>query len=339
MTRNPDSKQVASAMRRVAALMVMLGAAYPGGEATAQSSFLLSSAACNGGNCFFGSPAFGVPPVGTPASSFIQHGFFSTDPDHPTTNFNTVVAAQASFGGVDKWSASSRAGGNFSSPGPQASGGVSGAADISVRDEFTLPSSPSWNGPGWLRLSYRITGAVAINYFASSQVSGHPMGFARSSITFQCGSARVGGGGSSRCGSPDFDPPLPGSINLFGRLNFDSSQTVDRVVRFDVAVHSDLLHAYGLKTSVNSQLTMSGVGAGGGVVGSAAADFSNTFSLVDAQLFDTGFNEVAQWSITSASGFDYANITAVPEPGTAALWMLGIGLMGWNSRRSTKSDS
>ncbi|MBX9794508.1 MAG: PEP-CTERM sorting domain-containing protein [Burkholderiaceae bacterium] len=100
-------------------------------------------------------------------------------------------------------------------------------------------------------------------------------------------------------------------------------------------VYSNLLYAYRLQTSVSSRLTLNSLNRTGRIDGGTSADFSHTFSLVDAQLFDSGFNEVSQWSIQSASGFDYATITAVPEPGTATLFAAGVGLVGWKLRRAS----
>jgi hypothetical protein len=316
-----------------AALMVALVGACPFDGAMAQSSFLAYAAACQS-DCVYGPTVFWTPPAGTAVSSSVSHGwsYVATGTD-TSYNYGASAAAQATISGVNQWSASSSAGGYFNSPGSFVSNGVAGTAVILVRDEFRLPSSPNWSGPGWLRLSYRITGDVALNYAETSNVSGQALGSAQSSITFECGSARVGGAGSSLCESPDFPPPSPGSTNLIGHLDYNASQTVDKIVNFSMPVYSDLFYVYRLQTSVNSRLTMNPTNRTGLINGITSADFSHTFALVDAQLFDAGMNPVPQWSVQAGSGFDYAHIAAVPEPTTGALLVAGAGLIGWRLRR------
>lgn len=335
MTRRLDSKIVSCAMRSAAALVVALSTAFPSDEATAQSSFLSYAAACQS-DCFYGPTAFWTPPDGATGSSSVSHAwsYIGTGTD-TSYNYSVSAAAQASISGANKWAASSSASGYFNSSGTFTGNGVAGTGVILVRDEFTLPSTPSWSGPGWFRLSYRITGDAAVTYAETSGMSGQRLGFAQSSISFECGSARVGGAGSSRCESPDFAPPQSGDLNLYGHLDFDSSQRVDRIVTFSMPVYSNLLYAYRLQTSVSSRLILNSLNRAGQITGGTSADFSHTFDLVDAQLFDSGFNAVSQWSVTSASGFDYANITSVPEPGTALLLVAGIGVMGRTWRRSS----
>jgi len=61
--------------------------------------------------------------------------------------------------------------------------------------------------------------------------------------------------------------------------------------------------------------------------GTADADFLTTAELTGLELFDAGHNPVTTFSITSASGTDYA--ASVPEPGTLMLMFAGlVGLAG-----------
>ena len=305
--------------------------------ASAQPLVYAYSSTCQGfsNNCFYGPTAFWSPPNGAKANSLVSHGWSYVGTGNDTSyNFGASAAAQASVGGVDRWSASSSASGYFNSPGTYYGNGVGSAGITLVGDEFTVASTPGWNGPGWFRLSYRITGSVAVNYTETSHVSGQTLGSAQSAVTFECGSARVGAAGGSPCQSADFSPASPGSTNLIGHLDFASSQSVDRIVSFDMPVHSDLLYVYRLQTTVGSQVTMKALNRTGLIQGASSADFSHTFSLVDAQLFDSGFTEVSQWAVTSASGFDYGHITSVPEPSISALVALGAGFVIWRSRRS-----
>ena len=335
MTNHLSSRSTHGPLRSAAVLGMALSAALCGGQAAAQAQFLAYSAACQS-NCIYGPTVFWTPPNGAPASSaLVEQGWSNIAPpgSDPSYNFSVSAGAQASISGVDKWSARTSAGGYFNSGGGGYSNGVTGQGILVVRDEFTMPSTPTWNGPGWFRLTYRITGGVSVNYSETSSVTGLILGYAQSSVTFECGSARVGGSGSSRCESPDFPPPQPGSQNLIGRLNFDTTQSVDRIVTFNMPVFSNALYAYRLQTTVDSRLVVNAVPRTGQIVGRSVADFSNTFTLVNAQLFDAGFNAVPQWSVQSASGFNYAAITAVPEPGTWALWAAGLASLGFVVRQ------
>lgn len=330
------AKLTHAAPRRAAVLGLALGAALCGGPAAAQAQFYAYSSACQGANCVYGPTVFWTPPNGAAVSSAVaERGWSNIAPpgSDPSDNYSASAGAQASISGVDKWSASTSAGGYFNSGGGGYSNGVAGQGIILVRDEFTMPATSTWNGPGWFRLTYRITGDVSVNYSETSSTTGLTLGDARSSITFECGSARVGGSGSSRCESPDFPPPQPGSQNLIGRLNFDTTRSVDRIVTFDIPVFSNSLYAYRLQTTVDSRLVLNAVPRTGQIVGRSVADFSNTFNLVDAQLFDGGFNAVPQWSVRSASGFNYAAITAVPEPGTWVLMATGLAMLLLRQRR------
>lgn len=335
-TRAVRAARAVRTARLAATSLALICAASASPLASAQTLVYAYSVTCQGldSNCFYGPTASWTPPNGATADSSVAHGWSYVGTGADTSyNFSASGAAQASVSGVDKWSASSSASGYFNSPGTYRGNGVSSAGVVQVRDEFTPASTPNWNGPGWFRLSYRITGAASVDYAETSDVSGQTLGAAQSSISFECGSAAVGGRGSSPCQSADFSPASPGSINLIAHLNFDTSQSIDRIVSFDMPVYSDQLYAYRLQTTVNSNLSMNSLNRTGRVQGGSFADFSHTFSLVDAQLFDAGFNAVSQWSMSSASGFDYGHIAAVPEPGTAAMLAMGAGLLGWRLRR------
>lgn len=337
MVRHLVSRHAGGAVRCTTAFILSLGLMGAGELAGAQTFVYAYSAACHSysSDCFYGPSAVWTPPDGPGVTSSVSHGFsyIAAAGDGTSYNYSGIAAAQASVSGVNAWSASSSASGYFNSPGTYTGNGVNSAGVIVVRDEFRPASTPTWSGPGWFRLSYRITGDASVTYSESSDVSGQTLGLARSSISFECGSIRIGASGGSPCASPDFSAPPPGSINLSGSLNFDSSQSVDRIVSFDMPVYSDLAYAYRLQTGVSSAVSMNALNRTGLIQGNTAADFSHTFTLVDAKLFDAGFNEVTQWSASSASGFDYANISAVPEPGMATLLALGVGLLGWRFRR------
>ena len=319
--------------------LIVLSATFASGSAIAQSQFLAYSAACQS-DCDLGPTVLWTPPSGSAlTSSAAKSWSFIDATGNSNSNFAVSASAQATIGGPNKWSASSSAGGYFNGAGTFTSNGVAADGVVKIREEFTLPQTSTWQGPGWLRLTYHITGNVGVRYSETSSSSGQKLGTAESSITFECGSARIGGSGSSRCESADFAPPAPGSLNLIGRLKFDASEAVDRTVSFDVSVFSNQPHVYQLQTTVDSRLMLNATNRTGQIVGLTSADFSQTFTLAAAQLYDTGFNKVPQWSIRAGSGFDYANIAAIPvvgaipEPTTNALLVVGLLALGWKLRR------
>ena len=333
---------VAWAARPTAAVwltLIVLSASFASGSAIAQSQFLAYASACQS-DCNVGPTVLWTPPSGSAqTSSAAKSWSFIDATGNSSANYAVSASAQATVAGPSKWSASSSAGGYFNGPGSFYSNGVAGDGVVLIREEFTLPKTSTWSGPGWLRLTYHISGNVALNYSETSSSSGQKLGTAESSITFECGSARIGASGGSRCESADFAPALPGSLNLTGRLTFDSSQAVDRTLNFDVSVFSDLPHVYRLQTIVDSRLMLNATNRTGQVVGLTSADFSQTFTLAAAQLYDTNFNKVPEWSIRAGSGFDYANIAAIPvvgaipEPTTSAMLVVGMLALGWKLRR------
>ena len=67
--------------------------------------------------------------------------------------------------------------------------------------------------------------------------------------------------------------------------------------------------------------------------GTADDQFLNTATLSGFEFFDANGVAVSDFSLSSASGTDYLN--PVPEPGTAALLLVGIALIAWG-RLSTR---
>ena len=60
--------------------------------------------------------------------------------------------------------------------------------------------------------------------------------------------------------------------------------------------------------------------------GTSDSNFLSTAKLIGVTLYDASHNLVSEFSLSSASGTNY--VTAVPEPQTWALWLLGLGLVG-----------
>jgi PEP-CTERM motif len=62
-------------------------------------------------------------------------------------------------------------------------------------------------------------------------------------------------------------------------------------------------------------------------------EFSQTATLLGVQLLDAGGNPYAgEWSLLSDSGIDYT-LLPVPEPGTWALWLAGLGVLAGRDLR------
>ena len=65
--------------------------------------------------------------------------------------------------------------------------------------------------------------------------------------------------------------------------------------------------------------------------GTADSNFLSTARLTGVLLYDANRNLVSQFSLSAASGTDY--VTAVPEPQTWALWLLGLAGLGVRASR------
>ncbi len=63
-------------------------------------------------------------------------------------------------------------------------------------------------------------------------------------------------------------------------------------------------------------------------------DYSHTLSWGGITgVFDASGNAVSNFTVTSASGFEYAAVAPVPEPETYAMLLAGLGLLGFAARR------
>jgi len=69
-----------------------------------------------------------------------------------------------------------------------------------------------------------------------------------------------------------------------------------------------------------------GVGLVAWAYGTADSNFLSTAKLTGLTLHDANHNLVSEFSLNAASGTNY--VSAVPEPQTWALWLLGLALLG-----------
>ena len=114
-------------------------------------------------------------------------------------------------------------------------------------------------------------------------------------------------------------PPMPTSIPL--------TFTVQSGVPFDFTLFLTLSS----QVSVGSETT-----DGGDVAGSASssADYSHTLDWGGiSSVVDANGNPVTNYSVTSASGFNYANAYPTPEPSTWVMVLGGLTLLGFCIRR------
>ncbi len=124
--------------------------------------------------------------------------------------------------------------------------------------------------------------------------------------------------------------PHSGGIPSF--ITFEAAVAFNRIDYTSVSVFLQT----GVRSGVLSVINQSYNAA-------ANADFSVEWAGIDS-VVDSNGNAIAGWSVASASGFDYsrsyaAQVTAVPEPETSAMMLMGLGLMGFVARRRKNKDA
>lgn len=262
-------------------------------------------------------------PGGPEVSTSVSHGWQFTDAASPDYNYGVTAAAQASVGGVNQWRLYSSATGtmngtNFST------NNVSATAQAQVYDSIDFTQTPGWSGLGTFSLFFHVTGSASVTYAAAGSPLISPANGATGSLSFACASSfRVGAQGSG-CTSPAF----PGSITNLG-LGFTGTQSVDQVVQIDFTVQAGAVNQFSIVTQAYSRLNLVAPQTHIAVSGGSTLLFDHTITLVDAQLYDGSHNAVSGWTGVGESGFDYAHISAVPEPAALALWLSGLGVLGW----------
>ena len=118
-------------------------------------------------------------------------------------------------------------------------------------------------------------------------------------------------------------PPMPTSIPL--------TFTVQSGVPFDFTLFLTLSS----QVSVGSETT-----DGGDVAGSASssADYSHTLDWGGiSSVVDANGDPITDWTVTSASGFDYALPYAVPEPSTWGIMIGGLALLAFFRFRTRRA--
>ncbi|RZL40456.1 MAG: PEP-CTERM sorting domain-containing protein [Rubrivivax sp.] len=321
----------------------MLGLLASAGPALAQSPALQASlfsgyaSVCQsvgGGeiDCEYGTGGASWTAGSSAVSSSVSHGWQAIYPDSPNYNYGVGSSAQTALRGPRGWTGSTTVGGYINSAGFQTHA-ITATSQISSWEGMVLPSTPTWQGPGYMELDYRITGAVGISYGVGGANDGGTGG-AESRLAISC-FAGNGAGVGSICQSPDFAPPPAGSTQL-GSIDFAVSQTVDRTVRLQVPVYADTPFVYGLGMTLSSRLHIAPMLGHTMIIGTADADLSHTIELVGSRLYDSTWQPVDNWTAIASSGFNYADVQAVPEPSAWAL--LGAGLLVLCARRTRPSD-
>lgn len=115
---------------------------------------------------------------------------------------------------------------------------------------------------------------------------------------------------------------------------------IPQYLTFELAVKFNSLDftslAVWLQTSANTGL-LYGFGVSHAVT--ATSDFFSTLEWAGIDsVRDAQGNLVSNWSVTSASGFDYSHgyaeqVASVPEAETYAMMLAGLGVVGWAVRR------
>jgi hypothetical protein len=129
----------------------------------------------------------------------------------------------------------------------------------------------------------------------------------------------------------------PGTLALLG--NYAQVAGGSFAVDLQSLASHDLFNVSGT-AALNGQLALSCHGACSFAVGDvvtildSVGDLSGSFTSVTMSGFGTGAFNVVYDSVADRVQLQVTQaVTAVPEPGTAALWLAGMGMLGWLARR------
>lgn len=119
-------------------------------------------------------------------------------------------------------------------------------------------------------------------------------------------------------------------LNISGTLNITAPSFDPFIIRITSLSHP--LHTAGLATGFNNLQDYSLVlaTASGGITGYSPSAF-----ILDTSAFLNPFQGFGVWSINQSGNDLVLNYTAVPEPSTVVLWLLGLGVFGvryWRGR-------
>lgn len=194
--------------------------------------------------------------------------------------------------------------------------GSSSSSNIGFQDRLTFHADP---------LLTNTVGTMVGRIQVSGGVSASPATYPQESSSASAAVTAPGTGGTysvAAYGDRAGTGGIPQYITFELAVKFNSTDFTSLAVWLQTAANTSLLYGFGVSHAVT-----------------ATSDFFSTveWAGIDS-VRDAQGNLVSDWSVTSASGFDYsrsyaAQVASVPEPETYAMMLAGLGLVGWAARR------
>lgn len=302
---------------------------------TASSLFYARAMACGPNGCDY-APSQIAEAGSISAPSSISRGYAYVPPAGSSGGYNLTVSSAAVIEAPYRWAAYAQAGGYVIIEPPHALNPLHADtnAGASFYDSLTVPATAGWSGPGRIRFSWQVEGAVSVSYSAPGTPAQAGAG---ATLGFSCSYALPSATTSRPCESPDFEPPTSGSQSLNRAVTFTSSQAFENVFDFDVGIYSDQPFNLAMAAGVSAGLGMIAGTPVGMLNGIASADFQHTGRLAAVTVFDSNGNVVPDTAILSDSGFDYSHLPAVPAPPAAVLLLTALAGGAFRLRRACRN--
>lgn len=174
--------------------------------------------------------------------------------------------------------------------------------------------------------------------------------------TFESGAVGIDGSGNQFTTGDTQAQSMARTIGSLGvtaasdlRVVFNASEpaggsiTLDDLVLNIYSANGSVLFSSAAFTPVSFASTNTGTGNSGFVFGLTAADAASAQSLAFGTGFEGNYIGLSASASDATGGLETfyvantANVTPVPEPGTYAMLLAGLGVMGFVARRSRKS--
>jgi len=233
--------------------------------------------------------------------------------------FTGSAAARAAYGNIGVRSAGSYSGTTDSSV---VTGSTAGALQT---EAFTFSGA---SGSGTFRPTFTLDGALFTQGRTDNQiVFSYSIGKGPMFTTFRLQDSRG-----------DFSIYAPGGyVASYPGITVSGNNTVGRLASGSANFQIDVPIIFGATVDLNFALwagTLPASSVGQAFASNGSASFYSSVRMTGIQVLDSGGNAVPGFSVASGSGTLYSAAGAVPEPGTWALLLCGLGALALRSRHA-----